>query len=164
VLRWAPGSSLTPSVRDQLTAFKRNLEELFETQTRGHPGAAAGFGVPLDGPPPATQPPMAFSSELQATLAVFTSLALHQSQKRHGRGATVCLRTQQCVPICECGLWVSLEYLLRAVQSRVAPRRFHVIFRDAMHTCVHMCVPVQVGPETAPPTSRPPHGSIGWWR
>ena len=96
VLRWAPGSSLTPSVRDQLTAFKRNLEELFETQTRGHPGAAAGFGVPLDGPPPATQPPMAFSSELQATLAVFTSLALHQSQKRHGRGATVCMPRHGC--------------------------------------------------------------------
>jgi hypothetical protein len=82
ILRWAPSSSLTPAVRAQLAVFKRNLEELFEAQTRGAPGAGAAFGVALDGAPPASQAPLALSAELQATLAVFTSLALHQQQKQ----------------------------------------------------------------------------------
>jgi hypothetical protein len=114
VLRWAPSSSLTPSVRDQLTAFKRNLEELFESQTRAHPGSTAGFGVPLDGPPPATQAPMAFSSELQATLAVFTSLALHQHQKRHhhrgGEARPLPQRCRRWVLASTCPTTPSLHY------------------------------------------------------
>ena len=82
VLRWAPSSSVSATVKQQLLVFRKQLEDMFAAQGKGYTGAAAGSSDGAGAGSAASATPTSFSTELQATAAVFVSLSLHLQHKR----------------------------------------------------------------------------------